>query len=344
MKDYKKLYEEAFERAKSIRFGNPQSGTANVVCEEIFPELRESEDERMLKEFNDYLCEEIEARINDIRDEKDRRTLNMLCYVLTKVKDRLEKQKESLHVQETCKENADSFTDKLEDEKIRKALIYDIERLPIQGILTHRPTSEYIAYLERQKEQKHTESGVTNNESEYDKGYREGHKFGLKQNEEYMLPGGRTFSGLIPCWVNAPSTLQPAHKYHGKNLIVMHENNGGFRCCCIDNEKPVTFHLPEDTYLVEGWNKKPAEWSEEDKIILAQIHLLINDARSNGKIDNTMALDMRETLKSLRPQPHWKPSRGQMSMLLAVINEPNNASSESCHLALAELYDELKKL
>lgn len=39
-----------------------------------------------------------------------------------------------------------------EDERIRKDLIYDIVRLPMQGVLTHRPTSEYIAYLEKQKE------------------------------------------------------------------------------------------------------------------------------------------------------------------------------------------------
>ena len=44
-----------------------------------------------------------------------------------------------------------------EDERIRKDLIYDIERLPMQGVLTHRSTSEYIAYLEKQKEQKPAE-------------------------------------------------------------------------------------------------------------------------------------------------------------------------------------------
>ena len=59
----------------------------------IFPP-KESEDERMLREFNDYLCVEIECRTNDIRDEKDSRTLNMLCYVLKKVDAWLEKQKE----------------------------------------------------------------------------------------------------------------------------------------------------------------------------------------------------------------------------------------------------------
>ena len=44
-----------------------------------------------------------------------------------------------------------------EDERIRKDLIHDIESLPVQGVLTHRPTSVYIAYLERQKEQKPAE-------------------------------------------------------------------------------------------------------------------------------------------------------------------------------------------
>lgn len=46
--DYKEKYEQALERARNIRFGNPQSATANTVCEEIFPELKESEDEKML--------------------------------------------------------------------------------------------------------------------------------------------------------------------------------------------------------------------------------------------------------------------------------------------------------
>lgn len=64
------------------------------ALETLIPELKESEDKRMMREFNDWLCEEIECLQNDLRDEEDRKTLNMLCYVLTKVKDWLEKQKE----------------------------------------------------------------------------------------------------------------------------------------------------------------------------------------------------------------------------------------------------------
>ena len=53
--DYKKLYEEALERARDIRSGNPQSDTANFVCKEIFPELAESEDERIKNFLIDFI-------------------------------------------------------------------------------------------------------------------------------------------------------------------------------------------------------------------------------------------------------------------------------------------------
>lgn len=61
------------------------------------------------------------------------------------------------------------------------------------------------------------------------------------------------FTGLFPAWIDAPSTLQPAHKWHGRNVVAIHEKKGGFRCCCVDDKVPSTFHLPEDTHLVSGW-------------------------------------------------------------------------------------------
>ena len=43
-------------------------------------------------------------------------------------------------------------------------------------------------------------------------------------------------------------------------------------------------------------------------------------------------------------EEHWKPSENQMSMLLAVVNDPNNAGSASCYISLKSLYNDLKKL
>ena len=62
----------------------------------------------------------------------------------------LEKQKESLHISETCKESADSFTD--DDERIRKKLIEIIGYFRSRGI-DQQLCEEFIAYLEKQKEQ-----------------------------------------------------------------------------------------------------------------------------------------------------------------------------------------------
>lgn len=44
---------------------------------------------------------------------------------------------------------------------------------------------------------------------------------------------------------------------------------------------------------------------------------------------------------SISPMKEW--SEEQMSMLLAVINDPNNAGAESCQLSLKSLYEQLSK-
>ena len=93
----------------------------------------------------------------------------------------------------------------------------------------------------------------------------EGDKVIIRKGEEsvcraFQIDGEYTnggFTGLLPAWIDAPSTLQPAHKWHGRNVVAVHEKNGGFRCCLIDEKVPFTFHLPENTGLVSGWKKKP---------------------------------------------------------------------------------------
>jgi len=67
---------------------------------------------------------------------------------------------------------------------------------------------------------------------------------------------GKWFTGLIPCWVDVPSTLQAAHNHHGKNIVAIHLKNGGYRCCCVDDKNPITFSLAEGTPLVEGWHNR----------------------------------------------------------------------------------------
>lgn len=76
----------------------------------------------------------------------------------------------------------------------------------------------------------------------------------LEIDEKHKI--GKWFTGLIPCWVDAPSTLQAAHDHHGKNIVAIHLKDGGYRCCCIDDKEPMTFSLPENTSLVEEWHNR----------------------------------------------------------------------------------------
>ena len=90
-------------------------------------------------------------------------------------------------------------------------------------------------------------------------------------------------------------------------------------------------------------SEKPKEWSEEDVAMIKRVIERIEAEIQYGDA-LTMAYGNQEIawLKSLRPS--WKPSKEQMQYLLAVINNPNNAGAESCHLTLGSLYNDLKKL
>lgn len=129
-------YDEALERAR-----------AGMPIDEVFPELKESEDEKIRKE----LIEQVAHIVPDSTEFDDNgEVLSDYFKRIEKYRAYLERQKESLHISETCKENADSFT----DEKIRKWLIEEIKATHDYDSPTSRKcVDDAIAYLERQKEQ-----------------------------------------------------------------------------------------------------------------------------------------------------------------------------------------------
>ena len=85
---------------------------------------------------------------------------------------------------------------------------------------------------------------------------------------------------------------------------------------------------------------KPAEWSEEDEKIRRNLMSLLANMRGDRITEETYQ-KYYPWLKDLHLS--WKPSEEQMQYLLAVINDPNNAGAESCHLILESLYNDLKK-
>lgn len=136
-----------------------------------------------------------------------------------------------------------------------------------------------------------------------------------------------------------------------------------------------TTDLFSEQDLYELVEQKPAEWSEKDEVAIKMAIIALEDIYDERSPDDSyIGYDLpfneaAKRLKALSPQPntvsikdatkfgnleyergvkdglnqHWKPSKEQMSMLLAVINEPNNAGSESCHISLKSLYNDLEK-
>lgn len=140
-----KAYDIALEKAQEIKGKILQSHLSTESCKAvseyintIIPELAESDDERIRKELIDYILYKVGPHITE---EQEHRWVSWL-----------EKQKESLHIPESCKENADSFTD--EDERIIK----EIRDLLVNACEADRRYPHLLAWLEKQKEQKSTES------------------------------------------------------------------------------------------------------------------------------------------------------------------------------------------
>ena len=158
--DYEKKYNEALAWMRELYPG--LHGATKEDAEHYFPELAESEDERIRKVIYKLMLgmrEEIFTSQDEIVTKE-------------KVLVWLEKQKEQKPADlpagfyVTLPDGKKYYTKEMrcnnmkvkvvtpqplawseEDKSILEALIYDIERLPMQGVLTHRPCDSYIKFL-----------------------------------------------------------------------------------------------------------------------------------------------------------------------------------------------------
>ena len=143
-----KAYDEAVKRAKAAIDMAADKDLVGGVVKTILPELSESEseDERIRKALIDLVSTVGEYYLPKLE-------------VRNKMIDYLEKQKESLHIPETCKENADSFT---EDERmwklIKKYAHYNISDMALNA--DHITRKELEDWLEKQKEPENTSAST----------------------------------------------------------------------------------------------------------------------------------------------------------------------------------------
>ena len=113
---------------------------------------------------------------------------------------------------------------------------------------------------------------------------------------------------------------------------------------CLRKTNAEIGRLVEENYYLK--EQKPAEWSEEDANLLNRTLSIIRWAsdsdRTNRIIGDEGAIELEDWLKSLRPQPHWKPSEEQMVYLKEAINKFDFCDAENA--GLQALYEQLKKL
>lgn len=154
MEEKAKRYEEAIERAEKWRNApnvDKIPTFANRIIDEIFPEFKESEDDRIRKALTDYFRWNSDGQLlNEFSNREVRAWLEKQGD-----KDKLIKELGEYKVkytQEVLKEHIDSMNNK-EDDRIRKEII-DFLELPHPQFVGKRDHEKWIAWLEKQGKQK----------------------------------------------------------------------------------------------------------------------------------------------------------------------------------------------
>lgn len=263
----------------------------------------------------------------------------------------LEKQKESLHIQETCKENTDSFTDACKD------VIVAIEKYLdwLTGYPDYAPKGKYsirdmlycLSLLEKQKEQSLRD-------------FIDDFPYSTEQKEHQN------------------KTDAPKEKSVGGNFLSSHKDKN-LDDIAQDYVEAVKEYNPEPTwdlmqtavcygyYCCEQEEQKPAEWSEEDELNCNRIIRFLEPHKTFFPTKETkeeMQNWLKNRLKSLRPQYHgdvtmieaykmgleagkassWKPSEEQIYSLGTVVKGYDECTVGSVGYHLKEMYEQLKKL
>ena len=295
-----KAYDEALERAKKYHEEYWQVD-AKDITETLFPQLRESEDERMLREFNDWLCDEIDFLTNELCDDKDRRTLEMLCYVLTNVKDWLGKRKEptteELYAEAGTTEKeyiantmkmVRAMREKKQEQKpedkeitltnfeeVLNTFLFDFANSPIEDCepkeYTKKHSAEILkaAYAELNAQLK---QDIFEAQQE---GRREGYEAAKAEQKpaEWSEEDEKMLQNLLECLRNGWTKL------------------------------------PTDVLKYESWLKslrpqQKQEWDDGDEENIDSIIIILNKALSKGISCEEEVLDLTDWLKSIHPQPN----------------------------------------
>ena len=113
----------------------------------------------------------------------------------------------------------------------------------------------------------------------------------------------------------------------------------------------IWFYVGKEALKYPNKEFNAAEWNEEDESAFEDLIWCIEQARKSAKDENDMGNIwyaenwLKERHKSLRPQPHWKPSEEQIHALWNLMHYAVNLSIwDKLEPQIESLYNDLKKL
>ena len=253
-----------------------------------------------------------------------------------------EKQKETLHIPETCKENANSFTD--EDERVRRWLCDYFSSIDKAWIHKDITCIDILRWLEKQKEQKkekfppyvtgfkgHPDPAGTSDLEEAAEKYIQGSMCDLDDGPTVGLAKEAFIAGAEWQKEQKPAEWSEEDEDNLCRVIRVLEDNDS------------------DWKELSNWLKplRPQpkqEWSQEDEKDMAHIIRILNDCYVYAKHDlsKTDHENLVNKLKSLRPS--WKPNEEQMNALLNAEGFLRAGLQHDSAKTIAELYEQLKAL
>ena len=272
-------FEEALKRAREIYNAPTATIVVRTWLEQIFPELKESEDERIRKE----IIESIKNNMSVVHKKQ------CLAY--------LEKQKEQkpLSTEET-ELNSIAFLEQLGYTCIPPGA----EQKPVEIHIDNPNIQKFDPDVK-----------VTTSDSSAD-----GKELLYVSNKSYDI-GFRDGVASVK-----PAEWSEDDEEHINSIF------SDFKQGVIPDEEDQEWLKNR----LKSLRPKPKqEWSEEDTMHLT--NAILSAEKEWGEDSATVAF-----LKSLRPQPHWKPSEEQMETLLWCTAHLGGAD----HRVLAELYEHLK--
>ena len=345
-----KAYDEIIERAKAmlaageVMYG--KENNASQLITDIIPELKESEDERIRK----ALVKQFGGCIKD----------HEFCntgFTYAEITAWLEKQKEqkpisSCDIVPYIDDKIAALQDMWRKEKV--AFDWDDMKDMIEDVARH--------FYQKEQKPAIMKPHKGDDGNPYDMGVSEAQEYAIKRGFGIPFNDGEVFVderyitqtiGNILRWADEhPKEQKPAEW----NDTDMKEARNDLISVCRDWEygKQTTL-LPiaavRARYFLEHLNEPKPAWSEEDEKMLNGII-----GRGCSQIPFTEPglrgeqIDwLKNKLKSLRPQPHWKPSEEQMAVLGRVVNtmsQTHNVSTSGYpdYVTMASLLTDLREL